>query len=186
MITKVYISHWEHDEPLAQELTRALWAVNLESFSSLYNKARALSEAERMNFGIRHSDCMIVILTREGVESPRVNQELGLAVGTDQLIIPLVENGVKLPILINHLNPVIFSRDNYEDALGMVLQSIRDLTRLDWLKIICPYCEEEMTQYITPQEEVDRALLSGTDLKTMCSYCERTIFLDPRTFRPMH
>lgn len=186
MITKVYISHWKQDESLAQELARALWAVNLESFSSLYKKAAGLSQAERIRFGIRQSDCIITILTHEGVASPRVNQEIGLAVGTDQLIIPLVESGVELPVLISHLHPVSFSRDSYEDALGMVIQSIRDLTRLDWLKIRCPYCGEEMTQYMTPQEEVDRALFAGTDLETMCSYCERTIFLDPRTFRPLH
>jgi hypothetical protein len=47
MITKLYISHSEEDEPLAQELARTLRAVNLESFSALYKKAQALSLAER-------------------------------------------------------------------------------------------------------------------------------------------
>ncbi|WP_406661483.1 toll/interleukin-1 receptor domain-containing protein [Methanolobus sp. ZRKC3] len=81
MINRVYISHCEQDESLAHELGRVLWAVNLESFSSLSKKAEALSQAELIKFGIRHSDCVIIILTREGVASPRVNQEVGLAVG---------------------------------------------------------------------------------------------------------
>jgi hypothetical protein len=42
-----------------------------------------------------------------------------------------------------------------------------------------------MTQYISPEEEVDRALLAGKNLETICSYCQRNIYLDPRTFRPM-
>jgi len=185
MINRIYISHCEQDEPLAQELARALWAVELESFSSLYRKAQSLSRAERIRFGIRQSDCVITILTPEGAAAPEVNQELGLAVGTDQLIIPLAEAGVGLPVLISHLNPIRFSGDAYEDALGMLIQNIRQLTRLDWLKIKCPYCGEEMTQYISPQEEVDRALLRGTNLETLCSYCQRALFLDPRTFRPL-
>lgn len=185
MISKIYIAHCEQDEPLAQELARALWAVELESFSSLYRKVQILSLAERILFGIRQSDCFIPILTQEGAVSPEVNQEIGLAVGTDQLVIPLVETGIELPILIHHLQPIVFSPEAYEDALGKLISNLRELTRLDWLKIKCPYCGEEMTQYISPQEEVERALLAGTHLETECSYCLKNIHLDPRTFRPV-
>ncbi|HET8686926.1 MAG TPA: toll/interleukin-1 receptor domain-containing protein [Methanosarcina sp.] len=185
MISRIYIAHGEQDEPLAQELARALWAVELESFSSLYRKARILSLGERIRFGIRQSDCFIPILTQEGARSPEVNQEIGLAVGADQLIIPLVEAGIELPILIHHLQSIVFSPEAYEDALGKLIQNLRELTRLDWLKIKCPYCGEEMTQYISPQEEIERALLAGTHLETRCSYCQKNIHLDPRTFRPV-
>jgi ribosomal protein S27E len=185
MITKVYIAHCEQDEPLAQELARTLWAVELESFSSIYRKALIISFAERIRFGIRQSDCVIPILTKKGIKSPDVNQEIGLAVGADQFIIPLVETGVELPILIRHLQPVSFSVDAYEDAMGKLIHNIRQLTRLDWLKIKCPYCGEEMTQYISPEEEVEKALLAGKNLETRCSYCQRNISLDPRTFRPI-
>lgn len=185
MISKIYISHCEQDEPLAQELVRSLWTVELESFSSLYRKARILSRGERIRFGIRQSDCFIPILTQKGADSPEVNQEIGLAIGADQLIIPLVEAGVELPILIHHLQPIVFSPEAYEDALGKLIHNLRELTRLEWLKIKCPYCGEEMTQYISPQEEVERALLAGTQLETRCSYCQKNIHLDPRTFRPM-
>ncbi len=185
MISKVYIAHCEQDEPFAQELSRTLWAVELESFSSLYRKALSLSLPERIRFGIRQSDCFIPILTQEGAKSPGVNQEIGLAIGVDQFIIPLVETGVELPILICHLQPIRFSPDAYQDALGKLIQNIRQLTKLDWLKIKCPYCGEEMTQYTSPEEEVERALLSGKHLETKCSYCQKKIYLDPRTFRPM-
>lgn len=184
MINRVYISHSEQDRRLAQELETALWAVNLESFSSLFKKTESLSEAELISFGIRHSDCVIVIISMDGLLSPKVNQEIGLAVGTDQLIIPLLEYGEKLPVLIGHLPAIRFYRGNYENALGAIIKDIRQLTKLDWVKIKCPHCGEEMTQYITPQEEVEKVILEGTDLKTMCSYCENTVFLNPRTFRP--
>ena len=185
MINRVYISHSEQDKGLAQELEDALWAVNLESFSSLLKKTESLSEAELIGFGIRQSDCMIVILSMDGLLSPRVNQEIGLAVGTDQLMIPLLEYGEKLPVLISHLPAIRFYRNNYENALGAVIKDIRQLTNLEWLKIKCPHCGEEMMQYITPQEEIEKVIIEGTDLKTMCSYCEDSFFLYPRTFRPL-
>ncbi|MGB9930020.1 MAG: TIR domain-containing protein [Methanosarcina sp.] len=185
MITKVYIAHCEQDELLAQELSRALWAIEIESFSSLYRKALILSLADRIRFGIRQSDCFIPILSQKGSLSPEVNQEIGLATGVDQFIIPLVEAGVQLPVLLRHLQPISFSQDGYEDALGKLIQNIRQLTRLDWLKIKCPYCGEEMTQYISPEEEVEKALLGGKHLETRCGYCQKKIHLDPRTFRPV-
>lgn len=185
MIDKVYISHSEEDENIAQELANVLWAVNLESFTCLYRKAQAISLAERISFGIHHSDCVVPILSRKGIASPRVNQEIGMAIASDSLIIPLAEEGIKLPILIHHLYPIIYSGDVYEDAFGRLIETLRQLTRLEWVKIKCPYCGEEMTQYITSQEDVDRALVSGKALETMCSYCESMLSLDPRTFQPI-
>jgi redox-regulated HSP33 family molecular chaperone len=42
-----------------------------------------------------------------------------------------------------------------------------------------------MTQYLTPQEDVDEALQKGTYLETICSYCQNKVSLDPRTFAPL-
>lgn len=186
MINRIYISYTDNDEPLAQELAQALWAVNLESSSSMYSKVLHISMSQRIRFGISHSDCVVVILTKEGALSPRVNQELGLAAANgDNLIIVLAEEGVELPIMVQHLTPVVFSEDTFTDALGYLIYTLRNLTTFEWLRIKCPHCGEEMTQYMTPQEEVDRSLMAGTRLNTMCNYCERELFLDPRTFIPV-
>ena len=49
--------------------------------------------AERVSFGIRNSEAMVVLLTREGCRSKVVSQEIGLARGLDLLIIPLLADG---------------------------------------------------------------------------------------------
>jgi len=184
MITKVYISHCEEDEPLAQELAQTLWAVDLESFACMYKKARSISLSERIHFGMRQSDCVVSILTLNGIVSPLVNQEIGLAFGMGHLIIPLAEREAEMPSLIRHLAPVTFSQGSYQAAIGEVVRNMRDLTTLQWLKIRCPLCGEEMTQYLPPQEEVDRALQAESSLETVCNYCESTLSLDPRTLWP--
>ena len=137
MISRVYISHSRDDEEMALQLSRALWRVGLESYAALYNLSPGISLAERVSFGIRNSECLVALLTREGAQSPTTNQEIGLARGIDLLIIPLLEEGA------------------------------------------------EMTQYLTPQEEVDSALEKGSCLETICSYCQNRISLDPRTFAPV-
>ena len=53
-----------------------------------------------------------------------------------------------------------------QDAVGELIRNIRDLSTLQWLRIKCPICGEVITQYILPQEEVDKAVLSKSDLET--------------------
>jgi hypothetical protein len=185
MISRIYISHSEQDEELALELSNALWRVGLESYAAIFKLCSGISRAERVSFGIRNSECMVALLTQSGSASTTVAQELGLAKGLDLLIIPLREESANLPFLIEHLSPITFSKERYSDAIGLLIRTLRDLSRLDWLKVTCPKCGEEMTQYLTPQEEVDLTLKKGTSLETICSYCQNKISLDPRTFAPL-
>ena len=182
MISRVYISHSPADEEKALQLSSALWRVGLESYVALYNQSPAISLAERVSFGLHNSECMIALLTPEGCASPGLCQEIGLARGLDLLIIPLQEEGAKLPFLVEHLRPLAFREERYADAVGQLIKTLLELPRLEWLKVTCPKCGEEMTQYLTPQEEVDDALAKGAFLETICSYCQNRIQLDPRTF----
>lgn len=185
MISRIYISHSEKDEELALELAGALWRVGLESHVATYSLGPGLSRAERVSFGIRNSECIVALLTKEGFASATVNQEIGLARGVDLLIIPLLEEKAELPFLIERSSPIVFNRSEFRDSVGLLIKTLRDLSRLDWLKVTCPKCGEEMTQYLTPQEEVDSALQKGSCLETICSYCQNKISLDPRTFTPI-
>ena len=185
MISKVYISHSPADEDLALQLAAALWRVGLESYAALYNLSPAISLAERASFGLRNSECLVALLTAEGSSSPEVCQEIGLARGLDLLIIPLLEEGDRLPFLIGHLRPLVFREERYADAVGLLIKALRELSRLEWLKVACPKCGEEMTQYLTPQEEVEDALAKTGWLETVCSYCQNKIRLDARTFEPL-
>jgi hypothetical protein len=184
MISKVYISHSHEDEDMALQLSRALWRVGLESYVSLYNQSPAISLAERASFCVRNSECLVALLTKEGSSSPQVCQEIGLARGLDLLIIPMLAEGEKLPFLIEYLRPLAFREEKYADAIGLLIKTLRELSRLEWLKVTCPKCGEEMTQYLTPQEEVEEALEKGGWLETVCSYCQNKIWLDARTFEP--
>ncbi len=185
MISRVYISHSEQDEGRALELAQALWRVGLESYAAIYSLAPGISRGERVSFGIRNSECLVALLTATSTTSPTVNQEIGLARGIDLLIIPLLEKGTMPPFLIEHLRPISYADSEFKDAVGILIKTFRDLSRLEWLKVTCPKCGEEMTQYLTTQEEVDNALAKGSCLETICTYCQNKVSLDPRTFAPL-
>jgi hypothetical protein len=185
MISRVYISHSEGDEDLAMVISMALNRIGLENFAAMYHLSPGIFRAERVSFGIRNSDCLVALITKESSTSTTLNQEVGLAKGLDLLIIPLLETGAKMPFLIGQSQPIEFTESSFKDAVGLLIKTLRDLSRLEWLRIACPCCGEEMTQYLTIQEEVDESLMKGSCLETVCSYCQNMISLDPRTFAPM-
>ena len=59
------------------------------------------------------------------------------------------------------------------------------MSRLEWLKAICPKCGEEMTHISCPSKKWRGALAGAGWLETVCSYCQNRIRLDARTFEPM-
>jgi len=185
MISRIYISHSKGDESLAMEVSAALNRIGLENFAAMYQLSPGISRAERVSFGIRNSDCLVALITREGSVSTTVNQEVGLAKGLDLLIIPLLEKGAKIPFLIGQSQPIEFIESSFRDAVGALVKTLRDLSRLEWLRITCPCCGEEMTQYLTIQDDVDESMRRGSCLETVCSYCQNRISLDPRTFAPI-
>jgi DNA-directed RNA polymerase subunit RPC12/RpoP len=185
VISKVYISHCENDESSAIEISNSLSRIGLECFLMMYINSPGLTHANKVSYGIRNSECLVALISRDGQNSAIVGQEIGLAKGIDLLIIPLLERGAVLPFLLENLKPIGFTTERLEDAIGVLIRTFRELSKLEWLKIKCPSCNEEMTQYLTLQEEVDHALENRSYLETICTYCQSKILLDPRTFIPM-
>ncbi len=185
MISKIYISHCRSDTELARDVSSALYRIGIESLTSHFEYSRGISRAERAAFGIRFSECFVPIITSNSIFSRTVNMEIGFAKAIDHLIIPLAEDGTELPFMIEDVVPITFSERTFADAVADLLKIVRSLTRLEWLRIRCPRCGEEMTQYLTPQENVDRARKEKRYLETLCSFCTTAISLDPRTFAPI-
>lgn len=185
MISKIYISHSQSDADLAGDLSSALHRICIESLTSQFRYHHGISRTAWASFGIRSSECFVPIVTANSIFSRTVNMEIGFARAIDHLIIPIAENGVEMPFFIEDVVPITFSSGAFANAVADLIRIVRSLTRLEWLRVRCPICGEEMTQYLTPQENVDRAIDENRYLETACSFCEAAISLDPRTFSPI-
>ncbi|MGB9902491.1 toll/interleukin-1 receptor domain-containing protein [Methanothrix sp.] len=185
MISRVYISYSQPDADLAGELSSALYRICIDTLTSQFVYHRGISRGGWASFGIRSSECFVPILTSNSIFSRTVNMEIGFAKATDHLIIPIAEDGVERPFFIEDVVPITFSSGAFANAVADLIRIVRSLTRLEWLRVRCPICREEMTQYLTPQENVDRAISENRYLETACSFCEAAISLDPRTFSPV-
>lgn len=95
MAYKVFISHSTRDQQLVIMLANLLTKFNIEvSVAEWY-----LIPGERLDkkvfSEIEKSNCMVILLTKKGIRSNWVQQEIGYAMKSKIPIIPIVEKGVK-------------------------------------------------------------------------------------------
>lgn len=93
MAYKVFLSHSARDKNLVMALARLLEKFGIEFFVAEWY----LSPGERLDKkvfdAIRDCDCMVVLLTPDGVRSNWVHQEIGTALQASKPVIPIVEKG---------------------------------------------------------------------------------------------
>ncbi|NIS09288.1 MAG: toll/interleukin-1 receptor domain-containing protein [Candidatus Dadabacteria bacterium] len=91
MAYKVFISHSARDQGLVVSLANLLTKFGAEVIVAEWYLTPGARIDEKVSKQIRDSDCVIVLLTKNGVRSSWVQQEIGLAINGNKLIIPLVE-----------------------------------------------------------------------------------------------
>jgi hypothetical protein len=69
---------------------------------------------------ISRSEAVVALLTEKGVDSNWVNQEIGFALGKEKVVVPLVEEGVKVPGMLVGREYISFHRDRFAEALERV------------------------------------------------------------------
>lgn len=141
MAYKVFISHSSRDQGLVISLANLLSKFGVEVFVAEWY----LAPGERIDASIFReidaSNCVVVLLTREGIRSNWVQQEVGYAISKDRYIIPLVEKGTKVGDLAALQGRKYIEYDPYQPQKALIELS----TYLNSLKL--------------KKEEQDRTLL---------------------------
>jgi excisionase family DNA binding protein len=79
---------------------------------------------------LRSSDCMVVILTSVGVQSPWVQQEIGVAKTLDLPIIPMVEEGVTVKGLLEGVEYIPLDRRKLDVAIDTLVKAVKKIREL--------------------------------------------------------
>jgi len=96
MAYKVFISHSSRDQGLVISLANLLSKFGVEVFVAEWYLAPGERIDRKVFREIETSDCMVILLTQEGIRSTWVQQEIGYALKTGRHIIPLVEKGIDM------------------------------------------------------------------------------------------
>ncbi len=94
MAYKVFISHSTRDQGLVISLAKLLSEFGVDTFVAEWYLTPGKRLDEKVVKQIRNSNCLVVLLTKNGVRSNWVQQEIGVALNSEIPLIPLVEKGI--------------------------------------------------------------------------------------------
>lgn len=99
MAYKVFISHSTRDQGLVISLANLLSKYGAKVFVAEWYLTPGEPFDKKVSEQIGNSDCVVVLLTRNGMRSNWVHQEIGYALskgfGKNRPLIPLVEKGIR-------------------------------------------------------------------------------------------
>jgi len=96
MAYRVFISHSTRDQGLVIALANLLAKFGVEVFVAEWYLTPGEPLDKKVFTQIESTDCVVVLLTKNGVRSSWVQQEVGYALKTGKPLIPLVERGTPL------------------------------------------------------------------------------------------
>ena len=93
MAYKVFVSHSTRDQGLVMALAKTLAEYEVAVFVAEWYLSPGQRLSAKVKGQIAVADSVVVFLTANGQRSRWVQQEVGIAVGANRLVIPLVERG---------------------------------------------------------------------------------------------
>jgi len=119
---KVFVSGSIRETEIIGELIETLGRYGIQStipgeFSNdIAFPVTGVPTANLVEHQIQNSDCVLFIITKDGMRADAVNLELGIARALNRVIVPIVEEGAKLPA--NLANVPYISIDRNQPKLG--------------------------------------------------------------------
>jgi hypothetical protein len=110
MALRVFVSHAiGNDElPIVHHLAAALLGVGVEAYLGVYDREPGSPLGAKIQRSIDASDLVVVLLTKKGVESAWVNQEVGYAIGRGKKVLPFVEKGLDTEGMLHGVEYFVF------------------------------------------------------------------------------
>lgn len=94
MAYKVFISHSTRDQGLVISLANLLSKFGVEVFVAEWHLAPGERLDKKVLGQIENSNCVVALLTQNGIRSNWVQQEIGCSLKHNKPIIPIVEKGI--------------------------------------------------------------------------------------------
>ena len=123
MTFAVFVSHSvaEEDLPYLKELENRSRAIGIELYLAERSPQPGTPLSAKVRANIARTDLVLALLTRQGVASAWVNQEIGLALSQNKRVLPVLEAGVKPPGVIAEMEYVRLDPARPHDAFDRVV-----------------------------------------------------------------
>lgn len=133
---KVFVSYSSKDEALASKLVESLEEAGLDAW---YQKREILpgdNWAEKISQGLKESNAMVVLLSREALESDSVQSSISYALSekafSNRLVPVIIEESSdfpadRIPWIFKRLKTITLKKDDKDkDQFKKIAQTIKD------------------------------------------------------------
>lgn len=127
MTYKVFLSYSTKDMGIAFRLAQILSNNQITSYIAEWDMQPGKEISQKVKENIQNSDAFLVILTKDGVRSEWVNQEIGLAYSLGKPIVPLVENGVEVKGVLEGKEYIPFEMGDLGESINKCFNYIKSL-----------------------------------------------------------
>lgn len=120
MAFKVFISHSMENMGLVEQAKEMLEQKGLEAYVAVSNPQPGKRIDEKIIEHIKSSKYFLLLYTKEAAKSQWVHTEIGMAVNMKKTIIPIIEEGVEVPPLLQGIEYIKMDTINVENCINAV------------------------------------------------------------------
>jgi hypothetical protein len=134
---KVFISHSTKDLHLIDRFEQTIRAAGIQPYVASDDDQPGTLLWDKVKSNIKNSDCMLVVLTKNGSRSRWVQQEIAAADAMNIPVIPVAEKGVDLSGLLEGKQIIEFDRSDpsrAQDRVHLYLKGVKK--KLDTQQLI--------------------------------------------------
>jgi len=182
---KVFLSHAEEDYPLVYRIWSILSRLKVASYMhELYPDYRR-DIPTGIRAVLRNCAMCVTFLTKNGINSQWVQQELGLAYAFNRIIVPVIETGVQYKGFVQMVRRIPFEPADPEQMIYQVIYAVRthivgynEVAR--GITLTCANHHEH--DYTLPSNhDLNEAIRIGHVYVFKCLTCESSMELNPKT-----
>ena len=178
----IFLSYCEEDANLVHRIFWILSRMRLDPYAfKLFPEAGEFIH-EIVLSRITNSDYFVPFVTRDGVQSQWVNQEIGAAHTLKKYIISVVQVGVEskgfVDLRLRHA--VGYQPDNLNQMIFSLIWRLCTLLHPEVLDVECPKCGNAFVAKMPSFEMWRNVISKGGGLQTECP-CGNTVILNPHT-----
>ena len=145
MTLSVFLSHSVKDTRIIREIKQEFGDKDVDLYIAEDNPDPGVVLRDKIKKAIESCDIFLLLVTKEGSRSRWVNSEIGIAVGARKRIVPMVQEGAKIPSTILDLERINFKIDDTDGAIKSLHRFLLkfkskkdnlDLSKLfDWIEV---------------------------------------------------
>lgn len=183
---QVFLSHAQEDYGLVYRVWNILFRLKVEAYMHELYPDYYQDIPTGIRAVLRNCVMCITFLTRHGINSQWVQQELGTAYAFDRIIVPVVEDGVEYKGFVQMIRHIPYQVINPNEMIYQVIHAVRThvIQRYDVvasrLALTCPG-DHENNYDLPSNPEIFRTINAGKVFVFNCLTCGAEMHVSPQT-----